>query len=272
MNDDDHLYEISRIEHTHSRDEVFSVIETGRLTADDPSTTLSPQEEFIYRHSLVNDSRTHLTRQERFMLSMYGRSYFDSPELIEAFYKDVETRSRQIGEIALFANLRDESGLSAVTIGYLGNTSEYPSHVRLNAQSANFHNTLGLSGLTRVRLETYQRVVKDRNQEVDSLRSVVMNTLRWKPYIVERIKVHNDLRTVVERKDMRVGEKEIKDWAETHPEWQKYVEGTVLAVQLRTTNPIMDFRVPEGITDLSDGVGKLAALENLIDSERTNDL
>ncbi|MEO7904995.1 MAG: hypothetical protein ABIR91_04340 [Candidatus Saccharimonadales bacterium] len=267
-----HRLTIGRIEHTHSRDEVFNVIESGRLVADDPSTVLSPQDEFIYRHSLVNDSRDDFTRLERFMLSMYGRSYFDSPELIEAFYKDTETRSRQIGEIALFANLCNESGLSAVTIGFLGDTGKYPPHVRLNAQSANFNNTMGLSGLTHVRLETYQRVVKDQEQEVDLLRSVVTNTFRWNPFIVEHIKIHDDLRTVVQRKDMRVGEREIKDWAETHPEWQKYVEGTVRAVQVGAPNPIIDFWVPEGITDLRAAMGNLASFERLLDFEHDDDL
>lgn len=267
-----HRLKIGRVEHAHSRDEVFSVIKSGQLAVDDPSTALSPQDEFIYRHSLVNDLRDDLTRWERFMLSMYGRSYFDSPELIEVYYKDIETRSRQIGEIALFANLHDESGLSAVTVGFLGDTGRFPPHVRLNAQSANFNNTMGLSGLTKVRLETYQRIVKDQEQEVDSLRSVVTNTFRWNPFIVEHIKVHDDLRTVVQRKDMRVGESEIKDWAEAHPDWQKYVEGTVRAVQAGTSNPIMDFWVPDGITDLKTGMGNLAALENLVDFEQTDDL
>lgn len=272
MKEIDHRLKISRIEHAHSREEAIAVIESGQLVPDDPSSTLNPKGEFIYRHSLANDHTKDFTRLERFMLSMYGRAYLESPELTEVFYKDVEQRARHIGEIALFANLHNESGLSAVTIGFLGDTSKYPDHVRLNAQSANFNNTLGLSGLTRVQLKAYQRVVKDQNQEVDPLRSVVANTLRLHPFMVEHIKLHDDLRTIVERRDMRVGEKEIKDWAEVHPEWQKYVEGTVRAVQAGAPNPIVDFWVPEVITDVDDIMGNLGSFESLLDFERDDEL
>lgn len=268
MNNSEKRLEIGQIERTHSRDDVYAVLASGRLDPNDADTTLTATDEFIYRWSIAYDSTKDFPRLERFMLSMYGKAYLDSPELLEAYYKDVEVRARNVGQIALFANLRSESGLAAVTIGYLGETSEYPAHVRLNAQTANFDNTMGLSGLTRVKLEQYQRVAADQDGQVDILHSVFANTLRWNPFIVEHIALHDDLTTVTTRKDIHVGESEIKQWAEAHPSWQKWVEGTVRAVQVGTTNPIMDFMIPEN----TEGYHNLASFERLLDFERDDDL
>lgn len=268
MRDVNRSVEIGDIVAGHSREEAIAVIQSGRLSAGNPETVLTPEDEFTYRHRLAYGAVKDFSYLERFMLSMYGKPYLDAPELSEFFYKDLEISARNVGQIALFANLHTESGLSSITIGVLGDTEAYPRHVRLGAQSANFNNTLGLSGLTRVRVETYQRIVLDQDGQFDPLHSVLANTLRWNPFIVERIKLHNDLTTFMERKDMRVGERKIKEWAEAHPDWSQYVEGTVSAVQASSTNPIIDFTIP----DNTDGYRNLASFERLLDFERDDDI
>ena len=271
MNAMDEMYQrlkIGDIERKHSRDDIFAVIESGRLVPSDPATTLTPKDEFIYRWRLANDIKKGSNRFEAFMLALYGRAYIESPELLEMYYRDVEVKARQVGEIALFANLHTQSGLSAVTIGFLGDTSRYPEHVRLGAQSANFNNTLGLSGLTRVNLDTYQRVVMDNNGELDIAHSVVSNTTRFQPFIIDNIGLHDDLSVTHERKDIRVGESQIEEWANSHPDWKEYVEGTMSAVQNGNTNPVLDFEVPEN----TEGYRNLATFERLLDFEREDSL
>lgn len=266
--------EIGRIHRGHTRDEVYSVLESGYLDPDDSTTALSPLDVFTYRWHIAYGRTDGIQDLERFMLSMYGKDYLDAPELLENYYHDVELRAQSVGQIALFANLHTTSGLSAVTVGFLGNTAAYPPHVRRDAQSANFNNTLGLSGLTRVKLKTYQRIVTDQDGQVDTMRSILANTTRWYPFVVENIKLRNDLRMVVERKHMHVGEIEIKAWAEAHPTWKTWIEGTVLAVQNGVTNPIAEYTIPENyatpesIADMRD----LRSFELLQAFERDDDL
>jgi hypothetical protein len=243
----------------HSREEAVEIIQSGHL---------EPEDEFTYRRYIANGGVKDFTHLERFMLSLYGRDYLDTPELCEFFYKDVEIKARNVGQLALFADTHTESGLSAVTIGILGNTEAYPKHVRLGAQSANFNNTRGLSGLTRVRLNEYQRVVLDQDGRVDLLRSVPTNTLRWNPFIVEHFKLFGDITTFMGRKDMRVGEAEIANWADTHPTWTTFVEDTLEAVRSGSTNPIIGFDIPKS-TEEPRG---LRAFEKMLDFERSDDM
>ena len=268
MSDLHRSIEIGNIVARHSREEAIAVIRDGHLHSGDIETVLTPEDEFTYRHKIAYGAVKDFSYLERIMLSMYGRSYLDAPELSEFFYHDIETRARNVGQIALFANLHNEHGLPAITIGFLRDTENYPEHIRLSAQSANFNNTLGLSGLTRVKLGAYQRIALDQDGQFDPLHSVLANTLHWNPFIVEHIKLHSDLTTFVERKDMRIGEREIKEWAEAHPGWEQYVEGTLGAVQAGVTNPIIDFAVPEN----TDGYRNLASFERLLDFERDDEL
>lgn len=269
MRDLSRSVEITNIAASQSREDAIAVIQSGCLRPELPETALIPQDEFSYRHNIAYGVVKGFSRLERFMLSMYGRAYLDAPELSEFFYKDIETRAaRSAGQIALFANLYTKKGLSAVTIGFLGDTEVYPEHVRLSAQSANFSNTLGLSGLTRVKLETYQRIVLDKDGQLDLPHSVLVNTPRLNPFIVEHIKLHDDLHTRVERKEMIVGAREIKEWAIAHLGWSQYVKKTLGAVRSGTSNPIVDFHIP-GHPDVFNN---LASLEHVLNFEEDDDL
>lgn len=235
---------IGRTAESHSRDQVYEVLTSGLLDPDDTDTQLSPEDEFTYRMHIAR-SGGKFDNLEGFLLTMYGRSYIESPELTEIYYKDIEHRVRSIGEIALFANMSSPTGYKGVTVGYLGDTMAYPASVRRNAQRANFDNNIGLSGLTAVRLEKYQRIVRDSNGEYDPLRSVLSMTMRWHPYLAERIMLHKDLRTHVERKHMYVGKSEIQQWAEANPDWAEDIENTYNAVYAGVTNPKSDFEIPQ---------------------------
>ncbi len=238
----EHDLEIGRTLRSSTLEDVRTVIECGRLYPDDPGSELSPRDEFTYRSYLANGNQKDISDLERYLLSMYWRDYLAEPELISFFYDDVVRRAKHVGEIALFANLRSESGKSAVTVAYLGETERYPAHVRLGVQRANFHNTIGLSGLTRVRLGLSQRVALDSDGRVLPGESRPANVTWFNPFIVEHVKLYHDLRTVVERRDFRVGLKEIKEWTVDHPIWEEYVEAMVYALTNDMPNPHPKFK------------------------------